>query len=144
MLIKIIRGTYGLNSGGNIKPKTCNDLPFHVESAEAKRLERLGIAEIVGASAVTLAKGAEDEMGALSETPSSVPADDDDKDYGVESTLEERDVPEYSEGSTNAELQAIAKEYGVELPQRANKAQILEALDDFFGGAPLISAKEPE
>lgn len=165
MLIKIIRGTYGLNSGGNIKPKTCNDLPFHVEPAEAERLERLGVAEIVGASAATgrcevdaeraartppdiastaaLAKGTEDETGALSETPPNVPADDD-EDYGAESTLEERDVPEYSENNTNAELQAIAKEYGVELHQRANKAQILEALDDFFDGAPEISAKEPE
>ena len=143
MLIKIIRSTYGLNSGGNIKPKTCNDLPVHVEPAEAKRLERLGIAEIVGASAVTLTKGTEDETGALSELPSSVPSDDD-EDYGVGSTLEERDVPEYSEDSTNAELQAIAKEYGVELPQRANKAQMLEVLDDFFDGAPEISAKEPE
>lgn len=144
MLIKIIRGTYGLNSGGNIKPKTCSDLPFHVEPAEARRLERLGVAEIIGSGTVTLTKGTEDETGSLSETPSSVPADDNGEDYGVESTLEERDVPEYNEDSTNAELQAIAKEYGVELPQRANKAQILEALDDFFGGAPEISAKEPE
>lgn len=46
MLIKIICGTYGLNSGGNIKPKTCNDPPFNVEPAEAKRLERLGVAEL--------------------------------------------------------------------------------------------------
>lgn len=120
MLIKIIRGTYGLNSGGNIKPKTCSDLPFHVEPAEAKRLERLGVAEIVGSS------------------------DDDDQGYKVEGVVEERDVPEYSEDSTNIELQAIAKEYGVELPPRANKAQILEALDDFFGGTPIISAKDPE
>lgn len=144
MLIKIIRGTYGLNSGGNIKPKTCGDLPFHVEPAEAKRLERLGVAEIVGSSAVTLTKGTEDESETISEISPDAPADDAGEGYGVEGVVEERDVPEYNEDSTNAELQAIAKEYGVELPQRANKAQILEALDDFFGGAPLISAKEPE
>lgn len=143
MLIKIIRGTYGLNSGGNIKPKTCGDLPFHVEPAEAKRLVRLGVAEIVGAGAVTLTKGTEDEQETLGETSSSVPADDG-EGYETESVIEERNVPEYNEDSTNAELQAIAKEYGVELPQRANKSQILEALDDFFGGTPIISAKEPE
>lgn len=73
-----------------------------------------------------------------------MPADDDGRGYGVESVIEERDGPEYSEGNTNAELQAIAKEYGVDLPPRANKAEILAALDDFFGGIPEISAKEPE
>lgn len=140
MLIKIIRGTYGLNSGGNIKPKTCGDLPFYVDPAEAKRLVRLGVAEIVGAGAVALTKDTGDET----ETSSDVPTDNDGDGYEVESVVEDRDVPEYSEDSTNAELQAIAKEYGVELPPRANKAQILEALDDFFGGTPIISAKEPE
>ncbi len=140
MLIKIIRGTYGLNSGGNIKPKTCGDLPFHVEPDEAKRLVRLGVAEIIGEGAAVPANGMEGER----ETPSSVPADDNGKGYEGESVIEERDVPKYNKDSTNAELQAIAKEYGVELPQRANKSQILEALDDFFGGTPIISAKEPE
>lgn len=144
MLIKIIRGTYGLNSGGNIKPKTCNDPPFHVEPAEAKRLEQLGVAKIVGSSEVTLTKTAEGIPETNPEASSGVPADDDGKGYGVESVIEERDGPEYSEGNTNAELQAIAKEYGVDLPPRANKAEILAALDDFFGGIPEISAKEPE
>lgn len=124
MLIKIIRGTYGLNNGGNVKPKTCNDPPFHVEPAEAQRLEQLGVAEIVGSCEATLTKTSEGEPKLFSETPP--------------------DVPAYSEGNTNAELQSIAKEYGVELPPHANKAAIIAALDDFFGGAPEISAKEPE
>lgn len=144
MLIKIIRGTYGLNIGGNIKPKTCGDLPFHVEPDEAKRLARLGVAKIIGAGAITPAKGTEGEPETNPETSPEVPADDDGEGYEVEDVPEERGVPEYSEDSTNAELQAIAKEYGVELPQRANKSQILDALDDYFGGAPEISAKEPE
>lgn len=144
MLIKIIRGTYGLNSGGSIKPKTCGDLPFHVDTAEAKRLVRLGVAEIVGAGAVALTKDTGDETETYSETSSDVPTDNDGDGYEVESVVEDRDFPEYSEDRTNAELQAIAKEYGVELPPRANKAQILEALDDFFGITPIISAKEPE
>lgn len=61
MLIKIIRGTYGLNSGGNIKPKTCGDLPFHVEPDEAKRLVRLGVAEIIGEGAAVPTNGMEGE-----------------------------------------------------------------------------------
>lgn len=124
MLIKIICGTYGLNSGGNIKPKTCNDPPFNVEPAEAERLEQLGVAEIVGSSEVTLTKISEGEPKSLSETPS--------------------DVPAYSENNTNAELQSIAKEYGVELPPHANKTTIIAALNDYFNDIPDISIKEPE
>lgn len=144
MLIKIIRGTYGLNIGGNVKPRTCSDLPFHVEPAEAKRLERLGVAEIIGSSAATLTKGTEDEPETNPEASSDVPVDDNGEGYEVEGVIEERDIPEYNENNTNAELQAIAKEYGVELPPRANKAEIIAALDDFFGGVPIVSAKEPE
>lgn len=144
MLIKIIRGTYGLNNGGNVKPKTCNDPPFHVEPAEAERLKQLGVAEIVGSSEVTLTKPAENQPEISPEASFGVPSDDHGKGYEVESVIDERDVPEYSEGNTNAELQSIAKEYGVELPPHANKAAIIAALDDFFGGVPEISAKEPE
>ncbi|MDE6727761.1 MAG: hypothetical protein K2J80_07455 [Oscillospiraceae bacterium] len=124
MLIKIIRGTYGLNSGGSIKPKTCNDPPFDVELAEAKRLVQLGVAEIVGSSEVMPTKTDDGEPGAFSETPP--------------------DIPAYSEDNTNAELQSIAKEYGVKLPSQANKATIIAALDDYFNDIPDISVKEPE
>ena len=85
-----------------------------------------------------------DDPNAVPDSKVRVLDSDDDEGYEVKSTVEERDVPEYSEDNTNAELQAIAKEYGIEFPQRANKAQMLDALDEFFGGTPEISAREPE
>lgn len=132
MLIKIIRGTYGLNIGGNIKPKICNDEPFDVPFEEAQRLIGMGIAEGYSPSgnANPYADGVID-----GENGGNIILEENEDNSGI---------PEYNEDNTNAELQAIAKEYGVELPPRANKAEIIAALDEYFGGVPIISAKEPE
>lgn len=132
MLIKIIRGTYGLNIGGNIKPKTCNDEPFDVPLEEAQRLIGMGIAE--GYSPGGNANPYTDGVTNGENGGNKIPEENEDNSG----------IPEYNEDNTNAELQAIAKEYGVELPPRANKAEIIAALDEYFGGVPIISAKEPE
>lgn len=154
MLIKMVRGNYGLPSGKSVKVKTPKDRPFDVDQKEAERLVRLGIAKIVGAGAAVSAKEPSDK-----EDPFGDPADDIDApvslgdseedgdtdiEYDEDDVGEDDNAPEYGENSTNAELQAIAKEYGVEVPPHANKAQLLEALDVFFSGAPEIGAKEPE
>lgn len=130
--IKIIGGRYGhISPSGVYSVKTVDDPPFEVEDSEAERLYKRGIATIIRESNVPL----HDMRGPDWETNTGELSDDETDSVGF---------PYYNKDSTNAELQAIAKEYGVELPPRANKAQILEALDDFFGGTPIISAKEPE
>lgn len=44
MVIKIISGTYGYNTGLTIIPKTSSDEPFELEDAKAERLIGLGVA----------------------------------------------------------------------------------------------------
>lgn len=156
MLIKIIRGNYGLPSGKSVKTKTPKDKPFDVDQKEAERLVRLGIAKFVGVDAVVFAKGAPDKEDPFGDPADDIDApltlsddgdsedEDDETEYYEDDANVEGDITEYGEDSTNAELQAIAKEYGIEVPPHANKAQLLEALDEFFGGAPEIGVKEPE
>lgn len=156
MLIKILRGNYGLPSGKSVKAKTPKDKPFDVDQKEAERLVRLGIAQIVGVSAATLAKGSPDKEDPFGDPADDIDApitlsddgdsedEDDETEYDEDDANAEGDIPKYGEDSTNAELQAIAKEYGIEVSPHANKAQLLEALDEFFGGAPEIGVKEPE
>lgn len=156
MLIKIIRGNYGLPLGKSVKVKTPKDKPFDVDQKEAERLVRLGIAKLVGADAAVSAKGSSDKEDPFGDPAGDIDApvtlnddvdsedEDDDTEYDEDDDGGDDDVPEYGENSTNAELQSIAKEYGIEVPPHANKAQLLEALDEFFGGAPEIDVKEPE
>lgn len=134
--IKITGGRYGyISPSGVYDVKTSDSLPFEVVDSEAERLVRRGVAEIIGADAEVFAKGAADN-----DKLPTVPADDDEND----DESEYDDIPEYNEESTNAELQAIAKEYGIELPPRANKAQLIEILDNYFADSPVLNAKEPE
>lgn len=131
MLVRIIKGNYGFAKGASITVKTAKDAPFVVPDAEAERLVKLGVAQMVGAGAETSADGSpNDTFGD--------PADDMNAAHGDE------DIPKYSEESTVADLQSIAKEYNIEVPPRANKAQLLEALDEFFGDVLDIGVKEPE
>lgn len=134
--IKIIGGRYGyISPSGVYSVKTAESAPFEVEDSEAERLIKRGVAKIIGADADVSAKGAADN-----DKLPTVPADDDEND----DESEYDDIPEYNEESTNAELQAIAKEYGIELPPRANKAQLIEILDNYFADSPVLNAKEPE
>lgn len=156
MLIKILKGNYGLAVGKSVKLKTPQDTPFEVSDKEAQRLVKLGIAKII-CSAVPaeepphnkkLTGGSVDDIEDLDEDDvydedeDDVP--DENEDDGAEYEAEDADIPEYGEDSTNAELHAIAKEYGIEVPPHANKAQLLAALDAFFNDAPEINVKEPE
>lgn len=170
MLIKIIKGNYGYNNGVSVKVKTPGDPPFCVSEEEAIRLTNLGIAAIIdnegknetfvktpdGVPDVTNIphadvhkifgnKGESEDIPADDSTDSEDEADTDAEDLGDdEESGKTDDTPEYSQENTNAELQAIADEWGIELPNRANKAQILEILDSHFGNAPKLSAREPE
>ncbi|MBD5112680.1 MAG: hypothetical protein HDT42_09170 [Ruminococcaceae bacterium] len=134
--IKIIGGRYGyISPSGVYNVKTPDDPPFEVDNAEAERLIKRGVAEIIGAGAAVLAKGVADD-----EKLPATPADDDEND----DESEYDDIPKYNKESTNSELQAIAKEYGIEIPPHANKAQIIEILDNYFADSPVLNAKEPE
>ncbi len=118
--IKIIQGNYGYNNGDSIKVKTPKSEPFNVSDDEAARLVSLGIAEIVGQGSDFIPQDLSGEE--MSEKEDSI------VDSG------DLEMPEYSEESTNAELQAIAKQYGIEIAPKATKAQLLKALDDYFAG----------
>ena len=160
MLIKIIKGNYGYNDGVSVKVKTPADPPFHVSEDEALRLEGLGVAEIVESKRSKQDKepdippydsGDDGEPEENSENEgeddfADLDDEDDSEDPGEDLSDDdsEDDTPEYSEENTKAELQAIASEWGIEIPGNASKAQILEILDDYFGNAPELSAKEPE
>lgn len=114
MKIKIINGNYGYNNGERVRVKTPSDPPFSVSDEEARRLVELGIAEIV-----------EDVL--------DIP--------GVENEIGETAIPYYDETMTNAALQAIANENGIEISPRANKSEIIKALDDYFADMPDLSAE---
>ena len=127
---------------------------FSADSEIEKRLVALGVAEYEG---VLKYHDNKDTKDIPANNPESVGKStgnenkDDFEDPGDDDDLEdlsgddsEDDTPEYSEENTKAELQAIASEWGIEIPGNASKAQILEILDDYFGNAPELSAKEPE
>jgi len=143
MLIRIIRGCYGYNNGSFVRAKTPADPPFEVKDDEAERLISLGIAETAdnGTDSDDNNAGIVDEGGDNDgENAGNTPDNGTDSADKNEETAEEDDIPEYGENSTNAELQAIAKEYGIEIQPRANKAELIAALDEFFGGAPDLKA----
>lgn len=121
---------------------------FSADNEIEKRLVALGVAEYKGVPEYPNNKDSEDipanNPEGIGESTGNED-EDDSKDYGNdEESGETDDTPEYSQENTNAELQAIADEWGIELPNRASKAQILEILDSHFGNAPKLSAREPE
>lgn len=117
MLIRIKNTTFGLVINGIVKPKTPADPPFEVADELAYRLVQDGIAEIVGDIAPANLSNEEEEMGEIT-------------NEGVDFR-----IPKYGEGTSKADLQAIAKEYGVSLSAVATKQEIIKALDDFFADA---------
>ena len=117
MLIKIICGNFGYNNGVCVRVKTPSDPPFSVGDEEARRLVGLGIAEIVGKKTV---------IPSIEKIPN---------------VTEDDEIPQYDETMTNAALQALAKENGIEIPPRATKTEIIKALDDYFADMPDLSAE---
>lgn len=121
---------------------------FFADNEIEKRLVALGVAEYERVPKYPNNKDSEDipanNPEGIGESTGNED-EDDSKDYGNDDENGETDnTPEYSQESTKAELQAIASEWGIELPNSANKTQMLEILDDYFGKAPELSAKEPE
>lgn len=117
MLIRIINGNYGLNNGEYVRAKTPKDPPFSVSDEEAKRLVELGIAEIV---------------------EGDIPGADFEEELSDEASS---NIPEYDIEMTKSELQAIARDYGVEISDRASKSDIISALDEYFSDIPDLSAE---
>lgn len=153
MLIKIIKGNYGYHNGVSVNVRTPADPPFSVSEDEALRLANLGVAEILKdehskqENERDLPPFDNGENCIDKENAESIgnEAEDNYEDHGDdEESGETDDVPEYGQENTIAELQAIASEWGIELPSRASKAQILDILDGHFGKAPKLLAKEPE
>lgn len=143
MLIKIINGNYGYRVGQLVKVKTKNDPPFEVSEEEAHRLERLGVAEIIaeipedGESGNTEGNSGDNGSREAEENPEGNGSRD-----IKENT--EYNVPAYDENCTNSKLQAIAKEYGIDVSTRAPKAELIKALDEFFSDMPVLEAEDPE
>lgn len=127
---------------------------FSADSEIEKRLVALGVAEYEGVPEYPDNKDSEDipaknpegigESTGNKDEDDFVDLGDEDDSEDLSDEDSEDDVPKYSQESTKAELQAIASEWGIEIPGNANKAQILEILDDYFGNTPELSAKEPE
>lgn len=120
---------------------------FSADNEIEKRLVALGVAEYEGVPEYSNNREPEDihtdNPEDIGESTGNKDEDEDDsEDYNNEDNAD--DTPEYGQENTNAELQAIANEWGIELPNRASKAQILEILDSHFGNAPELSAREPE
>ena len=118
MLIHIISGIYGHHrEGGYISPKTRLDPPFEVDDAEAERLVSLGVAEYAGTQVATH----------LPEPEEIEPEDD--------TVADENAAENVFDTMTKAELVAYAKDAGIEIPKRASKADIIDAImgsgDDF-------------
>lgn len=130
MLISIIKGNYGYNDGRIVRAKTPSDKPFEVDDIEAARLIEMGVAKAVEKTILRKPTKAEDDEPVEKNEESSRESEDDEENEG--------EAPEYSEMSSNAELQAIAKEYGIPVSNRANKSELLSALDKYFGSAPKL------
>jgi hypothetical protein len=107
-LIKIVSGTYGHREGARIIAKNPKSAPFKVEADEAKRLIKLGVAQIVGAKSA-------------SKLEAPAPS----KDAGE--ALGSGDTSPYGE-LTNRELKALLDERGATYEKQANKATLIELL----------------
>lgn len=139
--IKIIGGRYGyISPTGDYSVKTTESAPFDVEDNEAERLFSLHVAEPAEVNASAFATAAPDKVLTREADPDAALGMADETD--IENEVE--DGPAYDENSTIAELQAIAKEYGVELPRRATKEMALKALNEFFSDSPDLSVEEPQ
>lgn len=127
MQIKIIKGNYGYNNGVSVRVKTPTDVPFSVDDKEAERLISEGIA--VKVSEDGNAPDILNETGGTAEQSENINSD----------TPSDNGAPSYDESMQKATLQAIAKEYGLEISEKASKAEIVTALDEYFSDMPDFS-----
>ncbi len=122
MLIRIRNTTFGLVVNGIVKPKTPADPPFEVDEELGIRLVREGVAEAIGSTV-------------FSDVENNGESVDNNTDSDDSEEIGNFDIPEYGEETSKADLQSIAKEYGVVVASNATKADIIKALDDFFADA---------
>lgn len=121
--IKITGGRYGyVSPTGVYSVKTPDDKPFEVEDSEAARLVKRGVAEIIGEG------GNAPETGSVSEGKGNA-LPEDKKPAGGAS----KDSVEYDENTSVNKLREIGKKYGLSFPVNTKKAEILAALDEYFG-----------
>ena len=126
--VKIISGTYGYNDGKHIIPKNRNSEAFALEDKEADRLIALGVAECVEASKTSQN---------FNDTPKESSTNADDLNYDANSSV--------------ADLRKIGKAVGLTFSVGTTKADMIAALDEFFGKesedgdetVPDISVEEP-
>lgn len=132
--VKIISGTYGYNDGKHIIPKDRRSGAFALEDKEADRLIALSVAECVEDSEPSQNfKGTKEKPEG---TPIKSPADADDLSYNANSSVQD--------------LRRIGKAVGLIFGVGVTKANMIAALDEFFGKepegdepAPDISVEDP-
>lgn len=129
MLVRIVAGIYGyVDKNGIIRPKTSKDSPFEVSDEEGQKLISLGVAQM-----------AKQEYSAP--VPDSVPGLSEPENGGSPEDNDGGDFLEYNSNMTVSELLSVAKEYGIEIPEKAKKAEILSILDKYFSDVPELTPK---
>lgn len=105
MRIRIIAGVFGHRDGDRVVPVRAGDDPIEVAETVARRLLACGVAEAV-------------------EEP---------QETGKPDAVDGEAFPDYDEGMTRAELEAIAERVGItseELKAAAKKADVIALLDE--------------
>ena len=121
MKIRILAGVYGHRESGRVKAVKAGDPPIEVDDANAARLIAAGVAEAVEEPKPKAAAQPEPE---------------------VETEEPDEGFPEFSEKMTRAELEAVAREVGLEekeIKGAQNKGDLIDLLEqakaDYEAGA---------
>lgn len=134
--VRITKGTYGYQNGSRIEPKDRRSEPFLLDDAEAARLVRLGVAEIVDEAVATPGEHSE-PFGVGKNPPERKNALE-----GITGDLDER--PDYSVDSDVKDLRAIAKKVGITFKIGMSKKDMVKSLDAHFDDEmPDLSAAPP-
>lgn len=121
--VKIIAGAYGQHIGSRVFLRDVNSEPFELDEAEANRLADLGVAEIVE---IVERQPPADRT---SDHGDKISDDDNDDVDGVD----ENNLPFYSVDSSAADLREIGKTCGLSFRVGMSKADMVAALDEYFG-----------
>lgn len=119
ILVKIVKGVYGFDTGTTVIGKSANDEPFFLAEDKARRLLELGVAELVCDAAYpdSPVYGVDDDEAA--ETENGEDADEINLDDMEELNLEEM---------TLEELKEFAEPYGVKYKIGTKKAVFIEQI----------------
>lgn len=117
-MIKIVNGVYGRKVGNRVVPVTAKDGPIELTPEQEERLVKKGVAVYVDKPKKPVA-------------PIDPPEDPKGIDSEEETDGESAELPAYNEDMTRDQLNEIAKEYGIEEPQKAkNKAELIAWIDE--------------